>query len=399
MHGLAADRAVHEQADGQRGEAEVQRDDRHAQRKAQQDTGLDAGRDAFMLARADVLGDVVAHAGAQLGETGDDQVVELDGGGIAGDDGRAVAVDDGLDDDVAHGDKALLRGAGQGDEDDLTQQRKGEAARHAGIPGQRAQAAQDGEDSQHAADALAQERGPGDAGHAHMEARDEEDVDQNVDGGGAGQEEERRAGIAHGGEDAGSHVVVKQERQAEEVDVQVKPAVRHEQLGRVDEGEQLRAQEQAQRHQACAEHAHGDEHSRYGSPQVGILLRAKEAGDDDGAADAAAHGEGDEDQRDLVRVADGRQRVLADPPAGDEAVRDVVELLEDDAAQQRQGKPEQNGLRIADRQILVHMKISSFLQKCGEIIPPCRPGNQAKVGSAGGIWYNQSKAERREEFS
>ena len=52
----------------------------------------------------------------------------------------------------------------------------------------------------------------------------------------------------------------------------------------------------------------------------------------DGCADVAAKRDGDENQRDFGAVADSGKRLCADEMPRNKAVRDVVELLEDDAA-------------------------------------------------------------------
>ena len=75
---------------------------------------------------------------------------------------------------------------------------------------------------------------------------------------------------------------------------------------------------------------------------------------EDGTADVAAERKGDENQRDFIAVADGRQRVIADEFSGDEAVGDIIELLEDDAAEKRQTEPAQHALRPADGQVSIH---------------------------------------------
>lgn len=58
------------------------------------------------------------------------------------------------------------------------------------------QSAQDEQQGQNAADALAQEGGPGHAGHAHVKDGDKENIHRDVGGGRAGQEPKRRLGVA-----------------------------------------------------------------------------------------------------------------------------------------------------------------------------------------------------------
>ena len=122
----------------------------------------------------------------------------------------------------------------------------------------------------------------------------------------------------------------------------------------MDEAEQTVGAEHPDEHQKDADGAAGDEGRIDGGFQVFVLLRPEEERRDDGAGDVAAEGEGDEDQRDLIAVADGGQRILADEFAGDKAVGNVVELLEEDAAEQGQAELPEHLLGLAGRQILIH---------------------------------------------
>ena len=73
-------------------------------------------------------------------------------------------------------------------------------------------------------------------------------------------------------------------------------------------------------------------------------------------------GKGDENQGDLIAVAHGGQGVLTDEFAGDQAVGDVVELLEDDAAEERQAELPEHGFGLPGCQIFVHIILSRHTQ-------------------------------------
>ena len=189
---------------------------------------------------------------------------------------------------------------------------------------------------QHAAHALAQERCPRNAVHAHAERRDEQDIHRDVRERRSHEEEERRFGIAERGENTGRHIIEKHKRQAADVNVQIQLRVLHDLIRRVDEAEELARQQQANQHQNSAQARAGDERGIDRRLHAAQVLRAEELRRHDGAADVAAKGKGDEDQRDLIAVADGGQRILADEFTGDKAVCDIIKLLENDAAEQRQ---------------------------------------------------------------
>ena len=84
---------------------------RHAQRPDEFDTSPKAGLDAIIFAGPEVLRRIVGNAVAERGKGRDNHVVELHRRRVACHDGRAEAVDDALDDDVADGNKALLQDA------------------------------------------------------------------------------------------------------------------------------------------------------------------------------------------------------------------------------------------------------------------------------------------------
>ena len=94
----------------------IQRHQRHAQRPDEFDTSPKAGLDAIIFAGPEVLRRIVGNAVAERGQRRDDHVVELHRRRVACHDGRAEAVDDALDDDIADGDKALLQNARDSDD-------------------------------------------------------------------------------------------------------------------------------------------------------------------------------------------------------------------------------------------------------------------------------------------
>ena len=123
----------------------------------------------------------------------------------------------------------------------------------------------------------------------------------------------------------------------------------------MDRREHLPVEGEAQRHQNKAQRAACDQRGRNRRSDPGIILSAEITRRHHRAGDVAAEGKGDEDQRDLIAVAHGGQRLLADKFPGDEAVGDVVQLLEDDAAKQRHAEAPEYGSRLSHGQIPVHI--------------------------------------------
>ena len=100
-------------------------------------------------------------------------------------------------------------------------------------------------------------------------------------------------------------------------------------------------------------------------PPVGfhviVFLGTKVARHDDRAANVAAECKGNEDQGDLVAVAHSGQGVFTDQLARHKAVGNVVELLEQDAAEHGQAELPQHLGRGANGQVFVHVKKSSSI--------------------------------------
>ena len=85
-----------------------------------------------------------------------------------------------------------------------------------------------------------------------------------------------------------------------------------------------------------------------------IFLRAEEAGYDHGASHIAAKGEGNKDQRDLITVAHSGEGVLTDPFSCNEAVGNVVELLENYGGKEGKAEAPENRGRFSLRQVTIH---------------------------------------------
>jgi len=124
----------------------------------------------------------------------------------------------------------------------------------------------------------------------------------------------------------------------------------------VDERKKRRAEPKADGHQhrarGRAQH-HRRRHRRF---HIAVFLRAEQLRDNDRAADVAAEGKGDEDERNLIAVADGGERFLADEFSGNKAVRQIIKLLKNHASEQRHAVLPQYARRFSDRQIPIHRK-------------------------------------------
>ena len=199
-----------------------------------------------------------------------------------------------------------------------------------------ADAAEHHHHGQHAADTLTQEGSPCHTGNAHLETGDEQDVHADVGQRRDCKEVEGGLAVAKGREDAGGNVVEEHEGQAQNVDIQIQRGICKDLLRGVDELQQGVAAQQTNAHQHGAQHGRADEGGVDRGLHLTVFLCAKVAGHDDRAANVAAKGKGDEDQSDLVAVAHRSQRIFTDELARHQTIRDVVQLLENDAAEHGQ---------------------------------------------------------------
>ena len=199
-----------------------------------------------------------------------------------------------------------------------------------------ADAAEHHHHGQHAADTLTQEGSPCHTGNAHLETGDEQDVHADIGQRRDCKEVEGGFAVAKGREDAGGNVVEEHEGQTQNVDIQIQRGICKDLLRGVDELQQGVAAQQTNAHQHGAQHRRADEGGVDRGLHLAVFLCAKVAGHDDRAANVAAKGKGDEDQGDLVAVAHRSQRIFTDELARHQTVGDVVQLLENDAAEHGQ---------------------------------------------------------------
>ena len=107
------------------------------------------------------------------------------------------------------------------------------------------------------------------------------------------------------------------------------------------------APENTHQHQHQAQHTAGNHSGVDSGFHIVVVPGSEELGHNHRAADVAAKGEGNENQSNLIAVAHGGQGILADEPTGHPAIRNVIQLLEEDTAKQGQAEPPQHAGRLA----------------------------------------------------
>ena len=92
--------------------------------------------------------------------------------------------------------------------------------------------------------------------------------------------------------------------------------------------------------------------------QHGIMFAAEQLGYNDGTADAAADGNSHENHGDGIGCPYSCQRLLPDEPRCDDAVGNVVKLLQQISCDHRQGKQDKRAGDFPAGQIVIHKETS-----------------------------------------
>ena len=121
-----------------------------------------------------------------------------------------------------------------------------------------------------------------------------------------------------------SSIVKKDKRQSPDVNIQIETGIREHLLRSADQLQKAAAKEETSDHKDGTQQTADDHGSGDGGLHFIIFFCAEEGRYDHGASDVASEGKGNEDQSDLITVADGRQGVFAREFSCDQAVRDIV---------------------------------------------------------------------------
>ena len=191
-----------------------------------------------------------------------------------------------------------------------------------------------GQDHQHRADHLGDDRGQGRARDAQVEAHHQNHVQDDVGHAGGDEEQQRTAGIAHGPQHAAADVVDQGEHNAAEVDADVGHGVVHDVLGGTHQAQHRGRQDQPQHHHDRAAQQGQRRGGMHGVAHVLLPPCAVELGDQHRRAGGQSHEEAHQqvDQH-AGGAAHGSQGFLAHILAHDHGVGGVVQLLEERAQQ------------------------------------------------------------------
>ena len=186
--------------------------------------------------------------------------------------------------------------------------------------------------------ALCREGCPCDTCNAHFQPDNEEDIQKDIADRGADEEIQRRAAIAQRGEDAVADIIKIQEQKPVNIDFQIKRRIRENIGRRTNEVEECISAKNADKRQHNADRNAGAENGADGCFECAVFFCPEQTGNHNGTADIAADGNCHENHGDGVGRADCRKCRLPDKPPGNDAVRNLINLLKCHTQQHGNGK-------------------------------------------------------------
>ena len=381
-HGLGRGGGIEEHGDDRRAE-QLQKDaQQHGDQHDHPIGRAVALRHALRLLRADVLRRVGGQGIADGGHGHDTQRFDARRSGKAREDLRAEAVDHGLHEHHADGDRGLLQDGRQGHARHGAQLSEAEQTVRALRDAPQLQ--QEHAERQHGGQALRQKRGIGCAGHAPVQHGDEIPVQHDIQQRGKNQEIQRDTRFSERIEQGGQDIIEEEKGQTIEIDVQIGDCDL-QRVGRsLQGGHDLLTAQQPDASQQDADGQKRQQGGVDGGLHAGKALCAEMLADDDGGADAAADGHAYEDRCERGGRADGGQRRFAVVVADDCGVHDGIGLLEEVSNDHRQGEFQKRprgpfgdqivGSGFQDSRFLPQVIIPSYHTECGE---NCQVGAQS----------------------
>ena len=195
---------------------------------------------------------------------------------------------------------------------------------------------------QYRAHALGKDGGQSRAQHAHAQHRDQHNVQSDVHQARDDEEVQRAAGVAHGPQDAGTHVIQKGRDGAQHVNAQIGEGKVHD-VGRGAHGAQRPGR--GRHADCCKTKPRGQSQRHRGMHRTAdalCVVRTVRLRDDHCRAGGKPHEQVDEEVDERARsAAHGGQRLRANELPHDDGVRRVVKLLKKRTEQNREKEIQQ----------------------------------------------------------
>ena len=279
---------------------------------------------------------------------------QLRGGRHGGHVGWPEFVQDGLQDDDADGGHRELQRHGQRQPQHVLVEREVPTP-VLSLKLENRELPDDVDQAEQGGDALRNDCRPRRAAAALLKAENEPVVETDVQKAGDDQEDDGGDAVAKGADNVGNQAVADQRERSREHDEHVVVGHLVDFVRRVHHAQDERRAQAADDGGHRAEDEGDDDGDGHGMAHVVIVLRAEPLRRDDGQAGCQPEEEAEHEKHDAACAADGRQGAVAKRPPDDRRVRHVVELLEDVADQQGNGKPQKQFHRIACGHVFCHI--------------------------------------------
>ena len=326
----------------------------HADQLRQRDGGQNAEACALLrpviLHRAQVLTGIGGQSHGKACDRQEGEALQFGICAVSRHGQLAKGVDIALHDDVRQADDRVLHAGGQAIAHHLPQHLPVEAQlAPLELIGHPLSAQVD--QAEHHADGLGDRRGDCRRPHTPVEARDEEQVECDVDEGRENQVVERTAAVAEGVHDALAGVVEHDGQHACKIVAEIGDGIRQNLRVSPHPAQDRRREGNAEARQQNAA-ANTDENVRMdGTGNTVVVARTEIARNGDACAHGRAHKEADEQKNQGTGRADGRQGIVAEETADDQRICRVVKLLKNLAEQHGNCKRYDQPPRVAVRHV------------------------------------------------
>ena len=280
---------------------------------------------------------------------------DVGGGGVRGDHVRAEGVDAALHHDVRDVENDGLKPRRKADLDHAERL----VRMQADLPElelRRALLTHKADEDEHDGDILRNDGRNGDARNVQLTDDHEEQIQENVQHAGNGEEDERALRIAVGAEDGGGEIVDQRAGNADEIDAQIEAGQRQNVVRRVHPFEHRRGKEETEQERHHAQNEAQGDGAVDGTLDAHVVAAAGIARDQNVDADGNADERAGQKIDERRGRADGGQRRAAREFADDDDVRRVEQQLQNARQRQRQGKHQD----LRQKRAVQHIKLVVF---------------------------------------
>ena len=251
---------------------------------------------------------------------------------------------------------------------------------------------------------LADDRRQGGAAGTQPHRADEQQVQDQVQHGGDGDEHERMLRVAHAAQDGGNEVVSVNEQGTVNAGDGILPGIFQDGIRRIQPGQDILIGEQEDDHDDHGQGGKQREERTHHFPDQVAPVFTDVAGDQDLSCVGETHGDKGDEHHHLAADGNGGKAFRTDHLANDDHVHHVVDHLEQAGEEQGHGKTEQRSRNAAGRQVadqffsLAHLPAPQKVRTKQSPGLLYRPGFQLSTTGAEGDLFVQVEGAAADEL-